>query len=52
MYAFLGHEYIMTPVATTIIGMVLFAFSTGFYQRGGEMLGAHYLRHFSADALL
>ena len=27
-YAFLGYEYIMTPVATTIISMVLFAFST------------------------
>lgn len=30
-YAFLGYEYIMTPVATTIISMVLFAFSTGFH---------------------
>ncbi len=28
----------MTPVATTIISMVLFAFSTGFYQRA-KMLG-------------
>lgn len=48
-YAFLGYEYIMTPVATTIISMVLFAFSTGFHQRG-ENVGANYLRHFNADA--
>lgn len=48
-YAFLGYEYIMTPVATTIISMVLFAFSTGFYQ-WGENAGANYLRHFNADA--
>ena len=43
-YAFLGYEYIMTPVATTIISMVL-----GFHQRG-ENVGANYLRHFNADA--
>lgn len=48
-YAFLGYEYIMTPVATTIISMVLFAFSTGFHQRG-ENAGANHLRHFNADA--
>ena len=35
-YAFLGYEYIMTPVATTIISM--------------ENAGANYLRHFNADA--
>ena len=33
-YAFLGYEYIMTPVATTIISMVLFAFSTWVSTNG------------------
>ncbi len=34
-YAFLGYEYIMTPVATTIISMVLFAFSTWIFMAAG-----------------
>ncbi|WP_420043176.1 amino acid permease [Escherichia coli] len=38
-YAFLGYEYIMTPVATTIISMVLFAFSTWVSTNGAKMLG-------------
>lgn len=38
-YAFLGYEYIMTPVATTIISMVLFAFSTRVSTNGAKMLG-------------
>lgn len=29
---FLGYEYILTPFATTVLSMVLFAFSTGFDQ--------------------
>ena len=28
-YAFLGYEYILTPFATTVLSMALFAFSTG-----------------------
>ncbi|HGU0305461.1 TPA: amino acid permease, partial [Escherichia coli] len=38
-YAFLGYEYIMTPVATIIISMVLFAFSTWVSTNGAKMLG-------------
>lgn len=38
-YAFLGYEYIMTPVATTIISMVLFAFSTWFPPTGRKCWG-------------
>lgn len=38
-YAFLGYEYIMTPVATTIISMVLFAFSTGSPPTGRKCWG-------------
>ncbi|STL04083.1 putative amino acid permease [Escherichia coli] len=38
-YAFLGYEYIMTPVATTIISIVLFAFSTWVSTNGAKMLG-------------
>ncbi|HFT5665035.1 TPA: amino acid permease [Escherichia coli] len=38
-YAFLGYEYIMTPVATTVISMVLFAFSTWVSTNGAKMLG-------------
>ena len=52
-YAFLGYEYIMTPVATTIIclrgGGAVRLLHLGFYQRG-ENAGANYLRHFNADA--
>lgn len=49
-YAFLGYEYIMTPVATTHYqyGAVRLL-HLGFYQRG-ENVGANYLRHFNADA--
>jgi amino acid transporter len=38
-YAFLGYEYILTPVATTALSMVLFAFATYVSTNGAKMLG-------------
>ncbi|MDX7673765.1 amino acid permease [Aeromonas caviae] len=38
-YAFLGYEYILTPVATTTLSMVLFAFATYVSTNGAKMLG-------------
>ena len=38
-YAFLGYEYILTPFATTVLSMVLFAFSTWVSTNGAKMLG-------------
>ena len=38
-YAFLGCEYILTPVATTALSMVLFAFATYVSTNGAKMLG-------------
>lgn len=38
-YAFLGYEYILTPVATTALSMVLFAFATYVSTNGARMLG-------------
>lgn len=37
-YAFLGYEYILTPFATTVLSMVLFAFSTWVSTNGAKML--------------
>lgn len=48
-YAFLGYEYILTPFATTVLSMALFAFSTDLHQRR-ENAGAYHLRHLIADA--
>ena len=38
-YAFLGYEYILTPFATTVLSMALFAFSTWISTNGAKMLG-------------
>ncbi|HCH54343.1 MAG TPA: amino acid permease [Aeromonas sp.] len=38
-YAFLGYEYIFTPLATTFLSMVLFAFATYVSTNGAKMLG-------------
>lgn len=38
-YAFLGYEYILTPFATTVLSMTLFAFSTWVSTNGAKMLG-------------
>ncbi len=38
-YAFLGYEYILTPVTTTALSMVLFAFATYVSTNGAKMLG-------------
>ncbi len=38
-YAFLGYEYILTPFATTVLSMALFAFSTGSPPTARKMLG-------------
>lgn len=38
-YAFLGYEYIFTPLATTALSMVLFAFATYVSTNGAKMLG-------------
>jgi amino acid transporter len=38
-YAFLGYEYILTPFATTVLSMALFAFSTWVSTNGAKMLG-------------
>ena len=38
-YAFLGYEYILTPVATTMLSMALFALSTWVSTNGAKMLG-------------
>lgn len=38
-YAFLGYEFILTPVATTALSMVLFAFATYVSTNGAKMLG-------------
>lgn len=48
-YAFLGYEYILTPFATTVLSMVLFAFSTGFDQ-WCKNVRADYLGHLHVDA--
>lgn len=48
-YAFLGYEYILTPFATTVLSMALFAFSTDLHQRR-ENAGAYHLRYLIADA--
>ncbi len=48
-YAFLGYEYIMTPVATPLSVWCCSPSPPGFHQRG-ENVGANYLRHFNADA--
>ncbi|MGL5185340.1 MAG: amino acid permease, partial [Plesiomonas shigelloides] len=38
-YAFLGYEYILTPLATTGLSMILFAFATYVSTNGAKMLG-------------
>ncbi|MCX7133726.1 amino acid permease [Aeromonas sp.] len=38
-YAFLGYEYIFTPLATTFLSMVLFAFATYVSTNGAKLLG-------------
>ncbi len=38
-YAFLGHDYIFTPVTTAIISICLFAFSTLISNSGAKLLG-------------
>ncbi|MGL4978916.1 MAG: amino acid permease [Plesiomonas sp.] len=38
-YAFLGYEYILTPITTTALSMVLFAFATYVSTNGAKMLG-------------
>ena len=38
-YAFLGYEYILTPAATTMLSMALFALSTWVSTNGAKMLG-------------
>lgn len=38
-YAFLGYEYIFTPLATTGLSMILFAFATYVSTNGAKMLG-------------
>lgn len=38
-YAFLGHDYIFTPITTAIISICLFAFSTMISNSGAKLLG-------------
>lgn len=38
-YAFLGYEYVFTPLATTALSMVLFALATYVSTNGARMLG-------------
>ncbi|WP_199449876.1 amino acid permease [Vibrio harveyi] len=38
-YAFLGYEYILTPLTTTALSMILFAFATYVSTNGAKMLG-------------
>lgn len=38
-YAFLGYEYVFTPLATTGLSMILFAFATYVSTNGAKMLG-------------
>lgn len=38
-YAFLGYEYIFTPVTTALLSTVLFAFSTYVSTNGAKLLG-------------
>ncbi|AVF36356.1 amino acid permease [Rahnella sikkimica] len=38
-YAFLGHDYIFTPITTAIISICLFAFSTLISNSGAKLLG-------------
>ncbi|MCW8327713.1 amino acid permease [Photobacterium sp. SDRW27] len=38
-YAFLGYEYVLTPLATTILSTMLFAFATYVSTNGAKMLG-------------
>lgn len=38
-YAFLGYEYIFTPLTTAVISIILFAFSTYVSTNGAKLLG-------------
>ncbi|RJX69353.1 amino acid permease [Vibrio sinensis] len=38
-YAFLGYEYVFTPLTTTVLSMILFAFATYVSTNGAKMLG-------------
>ncbi len=39
-YAFLGYEYILTPLTTTALSMILFAFATYVSTNGAKMLNS------------
>lgn len=38
-YAFLGYEYVFTPLTTAIVSLILFAFSTYVSTNGAKLLG-------------
>lgn len=38
-YAFLGYEYVLSPATTTVLSLILFAFSTYVSTNGAKLLG-------------